>query len=125
MKNALTEARFQFLAGVINENEFKQLNEISDDSKALGILFYPNEDENEDEDEYEWNHDAIINLVKDMGYEDYEEVSDEFTHIFSPGDEDEMRIFRQRLNNPNLQPTDLTIGMYKQAIEQEFPEKNI
>jgi hypothetical protein len=125
MKNALTEARFQFLAGVINENEFKQLNEISDDSKALGILFHPNEDENEDEDEYEWNHDAIINLVKDMGYEDYKEVSDEFTHIFSPGDEDEMRIFRQRLNNPNLQPTDLTIGMYKQAIEQEFPEKNV
>jgi hypothetical protein len=27
MKNNLTEARLQFLAGVINENEFKQLNE--------------------------------------------------------------------------------------------------
>ena len=27
MKNNLTEARFQFLAGVINENEFKQLSE--------------------------------------------------------------------------------------------------
>jgi RNA polymerase sigma-70 factor (ECF subfamily) len=27
MKNNLTEARFQFLAGVINENEFKQLAE--------------------------------------------------------------------------------------------------
>ncbi len=27
MKNNLTEARFQFLAGVINESEFKQLNE--------------------------------------------------------------------------------------------------
>ncbi len=27
MKKNLTEARFQFLAGVINENEFKQLNE--------------------------------------------------------------------------------------------------
>jgi hypothetical protein len=26
MKNNLTEARFQFLAGVINENEFKQLD---------------------------------------------------------------------------------------------------
>jgi hypothetical protein len=28
MKNNLTEARLQFLAGVINENEFKQLNEV-------------------------------------------------------------------------------------------------
>jgi len=27
MKNNLTEARFQFLAGVINENKLKQLNE--------------------------------------------------------------------------------------------------
>lgn len=27
MKNNLTEARFQFLAGVINESEFKQLSE--------------------------------------------------------------------------------------------------
>jgi hypothetical protein len=27
MKNNLTESRFQFLAGVINENEVKQLNE--------------------------------------------------------------------------------------------------
>jgi len=27
MKNNLTESRFQFLAGVINENESKQLNE--------------------------------------------------------------------------------------------------
>jgi hypothetical protein len=30
MKNNLTEARFQFLAGVINENEFKNLNEATE-----------------------------------------------------------------------------------------------
>lgn len=35
MKNNLTEARFQFLAGVINENEFKQLNEIEDITSKL------------------------------------------------------------------------------------------
>jgi hypothetical protein len=35
MKNTLTEARFQFLAGVINENEFKQLNEIEDIASKL------------------------------------------------------------------------------------------
>jgi hypothetical protein len=35
MKKTLTEARFQFLAGVINENEFKQLNEIEDITSKL------------------------------------------------------------------------------------------
>jgi hypothetical protein len=37
MKNILTEARFQFLAGVINESEFKQLTEdqIPQDIEAL------------------------------------------------------------------------------------------
>jgi hypothetical protein len=45
------------------------------------------------------------------------------THVFSPADEDEIRIFRNRLNNPSLQSTDLTIEMYKQIIEQEFPKK--
>jgi hypothetical protein len=119
MKTQLNEVkRMQQLAGILNEN---QLNEISDNAKALGILFYPNEDEGG----YEWNIDAFNNLVKDMGYADYEEVVKEMTHIFSPADEDEMRIFRTRLDNPDLQPEDLTIGMYKQAIEQEFPEKDI
>jgi hypothetical protein len=35
MKKTLTEARFQFLAGVINENEFKQLNEMEDITSKL------------------------------------------------------------------------------------------
>jgi hypothetical protein len=120
MKQLLSEEfqRMQKLAGIIKE---LQLNEISNNDKALGILFHPNEDE----PGYEWDMDAFNNLVKDMGYADYEEVAGEFTHYFSPANEDEMRIFRNRLNNPNLQPEDLTIGMYKQAIEQEFPEKQI
>jgi len=43
MKKILTEARFQFLAGVINESEFKRLNEIEDIAsklEAAGLDFY-------------------------------------------------------------------------------------
>jgi hypothetical protein len=117
MKQQLNEIRrMQQLAGIINES---QLNEVSDNDKALGILFH------QGEEGYEWDRDAYNNLVKDMGYEDYQDVAGEMTHYFAPADEDEIEIFRQRLGNPNLQPEDLTIGMYKQAIEQEFPEKSI
>ena len=96
---------------LLNEDIF------NDEDKALGTLFYPNEDE---EGTYMYDDNAVVNLVKSMGYEDYEEVAKEFTHYFSPGDEDEMRIFRAQENNPKLQPTDLTIGMYKKNIEKEF-----
>ena len=40
MKNNLTEARFQFLAGVINENEFKQLNEDILELKQMSKQLY-------------------------------------------------------------------------------------
>ncbi len=115
MKQQINEIRrMQQLAGLITES---QLNEVSDDDKALGILFH------QGEEGYEWDMDAYNNLVKDMGYEDYEDVAGEMTHYFAPADEDEIRIFRKRFNNPNLQPEDLTIGMYKQVIGQEFPDK--
>ncbi len=110
----------QMLAGIITESQYKaKLNEdmFDDNAKALGILFYPSEDE---EDGYTYDDDAVANLIKSMGYKDYEEVTKEFTHYFSPGDEDEMRIFKAQENNPELQPTDLTIGMYKRNIEKEF-----
>ena len=94
---------------------------IKENVKALGVLFHLNEDEEEREfTPYEWNHEAVKDLIKDMGYEDYEEVADEFTHYFSPGDDDEIEIFRVQENNPKLEPTDLTIGMYKRSIEKEF-----
>lgn len=112
--------KMQKLAGLITESEFKkkiQLNEdtFNDEDKALGTLFHSDE-----EDRYTYDVDAIANLIKSMGYKDYEDVANEFTHYFSPGDEDEMRIFRAQENNPKLQPTDLTIGMYKRNIEKEF-----
>ena len=92
--------------------------------KAYGILFLDNNDEDEIEDTpYIWNNEAIVDLVKSMGYTNPNTVAGEFTHYTSPGDEDEMLIFRTQENNPNLQPKDLTIGMYKSSIETNFPEK--
>jgi hypothetical protein len=93
------------------------VNKLIDKNKALGILFFPNEYE---EDGYIYDIDAVANLIKSIGYEDYEEIASEATHYTSPGDDDEMRIFRAQENNPKLQPTDLTIGMYKRNIEKEF-----
>ena len=110
----------QMLAGIITEGQYKEMlneNAFNDEDKALGVLFYSSEDE---EDAYTYDVDAVANLIQSMGYEDYEDVASEFTHYFSPGDEDEMRIFRAQESNPELQPTDLTIGMYKRNIEKEF-----
>lgn len=104
--------RMQQLAGI---TEIKVHLPNTDNDKALGILFH------QVEDEYEWDMDAVNNLVKDMGYEDYEEIASEITHYFSPTDEEEMEIFRRITGNPNLQPKEITIGMYKQVIKQEFP----
>jgi hypothetical protein len=132
MKQQINEVkRMQQLAGLIKES---QLNEIenyffptsSDNDKALGILFQPNDDEEEvEETPYMWDEDNIFNLVKDMGYEDYQDVAGETIHYTSPGDIDEMTMFRNLTGNPNLQPEDITIGMFKQSIEYHFPEKSI
>jgi hypothetical protein len=90
--------------------------------KALGILFRVNDDKEEaEETPYIWDHDAYENLVKSMGYKDYKDIAGEMTHYFAPGDNDEMRVMRNLIGNPDLQPTDLTIGMYKKAIKNEYP----
>jgi hypothetical protein len=102
-------------------NEEKTFN---DNDKAYGILFVDNDDEEEIKyTPYVYNEKAIAALVKSMGYTNPNTVAGEFTHYTSPGDDDEMRIFRTQEGNPNLQPKDLTIGMYKSAIETDFPEK--
>jgi hypothetical protein len=118
------------LAGIITEGQYKaKLNEIEiikpkDNAKAYGILFVDNDDEEElGNVDYMWDEDAYEDLVKSMGYEDKDikGITGTMTGFF-PAGEDEMRIFRARENNPELQPTDLTIGMYKKAIEDEFPK---
>jgi len=77
MKNNLTEARFQFLAGVINENEFKQLNE-SEESTFLPMA---------SGDEYLWdnieknienNKEEIMNKLGINSYEEFEKLKDKY-----------------------------------------------
>jgi hypothetical protein len=112
-------SRMQKLAG-INEIVVNNPSRFADNKKALGILFHMDDNE---EDSYVWDYDILTEFIADMGYKDAEDVVNEFTNYFSPGDEDEIEIFRQQENNPNLQSKDLTLGMYRKAIEKEFPEK--
>ena len=120
--------------GMIKENiskvvkkylsEVKLLNENwmhnSDEKKALGNLFHPNSDNTA----YVYNREYISNLIKAIGYPDYEAVTSEFINIFAPADEDELRILRNQEGNPELQPNDLTVGMYIRHIKNEFTNKN-
>ena len=104
--------RLQQLAG-ITEITINKPGE--NNTKALGVLFHKDND-----GDYVWDHDAMAALIKKMGYEDWFELEKEITHYTSPGDEDEMDTFKQQTGNPNLQLDDLTIGMYKEKIRNEF-----
>ena len=90
-----------------------------DSLKALGILFHPGEPPF-DESEYEWDTENMVEFCKKLGYDDAHDVASEVTHYTSPGDEDEMNHFRHMTGNPNLQVSDLTLGMYRKSIEDEF-----
>ena len=112
LKKYLAEGR------LLNEDE----GQFAAEEKALGTLFHPNPDQEDAEySPYVYDEEAFINLIKDMGYSDYKEVASEFLHYFSPADEDELRILRHNERNPELQPTDLTVGMYTRNIQKEFP----
>jgi hypothetical protein len=114
--------RMQQLAGLLTEVNIQPKHKGYHDSlKALGILFHPNEDPDTLEDlEYEWDLEYMIKFCRKIGYDDAEEVAGEVIHYTSPGDEDEMMTFRQMTNNPNLQISDITLGMFKKSIENEF-----
>jgi len=88
------------------------------DNKALGVLFNRTNDE---DSPYEWDETNITELVKNMGYEDYEEIVKELIHYNSPGNEDEMLIMRTFTGDDNLKVEDITIGMYVENIKKEFP----
>jgi hypothetical protein len=92
-----------------------------DSLKALGILFHPGEPPF-DESEYEWDTENMVEFCQKIGYEgdDAYDVAGEFMHYASPGDEGDMRYFRHMTGNPNLQISDLTLGMYRKYIEDEF-----
>jgi len=119
-KQWLVENKITFQSR-LNEEENSKFD---DNAKAYGILFTKNKNKKEiEETPYVWNNKAITALVKSMGYTNPNTVAGEFTNYTSPGDEDEMDILRKQEENPELQPEDITIGMYKKSIEKEFPEK--
>ena len=114
----LVENKITFQSRLNEEKTF------DNNAKAHGILFSDNDDEDEIEEvPYMWNEKAVKDLVMSMGYEE-EDIDDIAGTImdFFPAGEDEMGIFRTQEGNPDLQPEDLTIGMYKKNIKNEFPE---
>ena len=108
------------------QSRLNEIKNFDDNAKAYGILFVDNDDEDEiEETPYIWNEKAVEALVMSMGYEE-EDIDDIAGTImdFFPAGEDEMGIFRTQEGNPDLQPEDLTIGMYKKNIKNEFPNLN-
>jgi hypothetical protein len=109
-KQFITEAaRLQKLAGIITEN--------LDNQQSLGFLFYPEEDEDGMID-YFYNKDKVIEVIRSLGYDDAEEITNEVMTISSP--EDELEFMRNKTGDPDMQIEDLTVGMFKQGIKDEF-----
>ena len=109
-KQFITEAaRLQKLAGIITEN--------LDDQQALGFLFHSEEDEDGMID-YFYNKDKVIEVIRSLGYDDAEEIAKEVMTISSP--EDELEFMRNKTGDPDMQIEDLTVGMFKQGIKDEF-----
>jgi len=104
----------QKLAGLITESELKQkLNE----EQALGILFTPEEDE-DGMIEYYWNNNKVADIVRNMGYNDPEEIAKEITTISSP--HDFLMMMRNKMGDEDLDITDITLDMFRQSVENEF-----
>ena len=102
---------------LLNEIEVRPYRGWDSNTQALGFLFHPEEDDDGMID-YFYDKDKIIEVVKNLGYDDAEEIAKEVTTISSPSDE--LEFMRNKTGNPNLQITDLTIGMFEQGIEEEF-----
>jgi hypothetical protein len=106
---------------VFNEIKITPPGKFNPNKKALGILFHKNPDEEEAEDmPYVWDEEMIKEFIKDLGYEDYEDIAKEFVHYTSPGDEDEMDMLQQISGNPNLEINDITLKHYKDSILNNF-----
>ena len=108
------QLRMQMLAGIITEGQYKvKLNE----EQALGTLFTPEEDE-EGIIEYYWNDNKVIDIIRNMGYDDPEEIAKEVTTLAGPYDFLEM--MRNKMGDEDLDITDITLDMFRQSIENEF-----
>ncbi len=99
----------QKLAGIITEGEY---NAKMNENQALGTLFY------EEDGDYFYNEDKLIELIRNMGYDDAEEIANEIMTISSP--EDDLEMFRNKYNQPDLGMEDITLNMIKKSIEDEF-----
>jgi len=104
---------------LLNEIEVRPYRGWDSNTQALGFLFHPEEDDDGMID-YFYDEDKIIEVIKNLGYDDAEKIANEVLTISSPSDD--LEFMRNQTNNPNLQITDLTIGMFEQGIEEEFPK---
>ena len=93
------------------------ITENLDDQQALGFLFHSEEDEDGMVD-YFYDESKVIEVIRSLGYDDAEEIAKEVLTISSPSDE--LEFMRNKTGNPDLQITDLTVGMFKQGIKDEF-----
>jgi hypothetical protein len=108
------QLRMQMLAGIITEGEYQvKLNE----EQALGTLFTPEEDE-DGMIEYYWDDNKVIDVIRNMGYDDPEEIAKEVTTVSSPYDFLEM--IKNKMGDKDLDITDITLDMFRQSIENEF-----
>lgn len=106
--------KMQKLAGLITESEYK---EKMDENQALGTIFSPEEDE-DGMIEFYWNDDKVIDIIKNMGYNDPEEIARELTTVSSP--DDFLQMMRSKTGDEDLGITDITLDMFKQSVEDEF-----
>jgi hypothetical protein len=86
------------------------------DAKALGSVYY--KEDSVDDDDFYYDKAKLIELIKSMNYGDAEEIANEIIHISSPGDDLEM--FQNKYNKPDLKIEDITLDMIKQSIKDEF-----
>jgi hypothetical protein len=99
------------------EGKLLKEDNTDDNTQSLGFLFYPEEDEDGMID-YFYDKDKIIGVIRSLGYDDAEEIANEVTTISSP--EDELEFMRNKTGDPDMQIEDLTVGMFKQGIKDEF-----
>jgi hypothetical protein len=125
MKNNLTEARFQFLAGVINENEFKQLDEIENQSTNKYV-----DTVSEDGDEFsELNKETITLYLKSVIDPEYIDDVDTFMNDEEGFGESSMHFFDVPEGTPQADESEIEewakqeISYYLFSKPDEFPHK--
>jgi hypothetical protein len=94
----------------------EEMNEVEEE-QALGTLFTPEEEE-DGMIEYYWNDNKVIDVIRNMGYDDPEEIAKEVTTVSSPHDFLEM--MRNKMGDKDLDITEITLDMFRQSVEDGF-----